>query len=62
MIMDEKVEIEFVALGCGHSVNPRVGVGLCSKCGKICCSKCLQLFKDKLLCPSCFREEVESDV
>jgi len=59
--MKERVEIEVVTLSCGHSVNPNVGVGVCSKCGRLFCGKCLQILKDKLLCPSCFKEEVERD-
>lgn len=50
----KKVEIKFVTLACGHTVDPNVGVGICNKCGKACCRKCLQLIDGKLYCPDCF--------
>jgi len=54
MEMDEKVEIEFITLECGHSAVADIGVGVCSECGKLCCRECLQLIGEKLLCPKCF--------
>ncbi|MEM3871127.1 MAG: hypothetical protein QXE05_00985 [Nitrososphaeria archaeon] len=59
--MDEKVEIEFVTLECGHSIVADVGVGVCSECRKLCCRECLQLFNEKLLCPKCFTRKVRID-
>lgn len=56
-MMDE-VEIKFLTLDCGHTVVPDIVIGVCCKCGKVCCSRCLQLFNGKLFCPKCFSEYV----
>ena len=58
---DEKVEIKFVTLECGHTVTPEIGMGVCSKCGKACCSKCLQVIDGELLCPECFKKFVSGN-
>jgi len=50
------VEIEFIALECGHSVTPNSGLGVCSECGKVCCGDCLQVVGDRSLCPECFEK------
>lgn len=55
-VTDEKAEIEFVTLECGHTAVADIGVGTCSRCGKLCCRGCLQLIDEKLLCPKCFKE------
>ncbi len=52
--MEKKIELTFVTLDCGHSVAPEVGMGVCSKCGKTCCSRCLQPVNGELFCPECF--------
>jgi formylmethanofuran dehydrogenase subunit E len=59
--MEEKVELTFITLECGHTVTPEVGMGVCSKCGKASCSKCLQLVNGKLLCPECFEKFVRDN-
>ncbi len=53
-MINMKEKIEFVTLECGHSVNPNVALGVCTKCSKKSCAKCLQLIDGMLLCPSCF--------
>ena len=55
---DETVDIKFVTLDCGHTVAPNIGMGICSKCGKTCCSRCLQMIDGKLFCPECFAKFV----
>ncbi|MGH9922074.1 MAG: hypothetical protein ACRD38_04930 [Nitrososphaerales archaeon] len=51
-------EIEFVTLPCGHSVNQHIPLGICSKCAKRSCAKCLQPLENCLLCPDCFVKRV----
>jgi len=58
MRKDEEVEIKFVVLDCGHTVIPEVGMGICSKCGKTCCGRCLQTVDGELFCPECFERFV----
>ncbi|MEM3382797.1 MAG: hypothetical protein QW698_01960 [Nitrososphaerales archaeon] len=59
-VSEDDVEIKFIALDCGHTVTPEIGMGVCSKCGKVCCGKCLQLIDGKLFCPECFARFVEN--
>ena len=51
-------DFETVTLSCGHSLNSYNGLGVCSKCWKNGCGKCLQLINDELLCPRCFSEKI----
>ena len=51
-------EFEAVMLGCGHSVNSYNGLGVCYRCNKKTCGKCLQLVVDELLCPRCFADQI----
>lgn len=53
-------DFETVTLSCGHSLNSYNGLGVCSKCWKNGCGKCLQLINDELLCPKCFTEKMEA--
>ena len=53
-------DFETVTLSCGHSLNSYRGLGVCSKCWKKGCGKCLQLVDDSLLCPKCFTERMEA--
>ncbi|MCP8315789.1 MAG: transposase [archaeon] len=60
-VSEDNVEIEFITLDCGHTVTPEIGIGVCSKCSKVCCSKCLQLIDEKLFCPECFARFVRDN-
>lgn len=51
-------EFESVVLSCGHSINAYSGLGICSKCRKKTCGKCLQIIDEVILCPKCFAEKV----
>ena len=51
-------EFEAVMLSCGHSINSYNGLGVCYRCKKKNCGKCLQLVVDKLLCPNCFADQI----
>jgi hypothetical protein len=55
---DETVELNLVTLDCGHAVAPDIGMGICIKCDRTCCSRCLQIIDGKLFCPDCFVEFV----
>jgi len=58
---DENVEISFVTLECGHTVAPDIGIGVCSSCDKVYCSRCLQLIDGELFCPECFSKFVRGE-
>ncbi|WP_179369104.1 hypothetical protein [Candidatus Nitrosotenuis sp. DW1] len=49
-------EFESVVLSCGHSITSHAGLGVCNKCRRKVCGKCLQLIDEKNLCPKCFEE------
>ena len=51
-------DFETLTLSCGHSLNSHNGLGVCSKCWKKGCGKCLQLIDDQLLCPTCFANRI----
>lgn len=53
-------EFEIVTLSCGHAINSYNGLGVCHKCGKKTCGKCLQLLVDDLLCPKCFAKYMKA--
>ncbi len=51
-------EFEAVLLHCGHSISTYNGVGVCSKCNKKNCGRCLTWINAELLCPRCFHDRV----
>jgi hypothetical protein len=52
-------EFESLILSCGHSINSYKGFGVCQKCWKKTCGQCLILVDNLLLCPQCFKENME---
>lgn len=52
-------EFEYNVLECGHTPNTYKSPGICQKCDKQFCERCLQLFDYRLLCPICTENKME---
>ena len=51
-------ELRFMVAGCGHIIRADDLGGKCSRCGKLCCGKCLTIINDEMLCPSCLKDKL----
>lgn len=54
-------DLKFLVAGCGHILSANNLGGTCSRCGKLCCKRCLTVIVDQPLCPTCLKDKLRDE-